>query len=329
MKHRLLSVALTTLFLLVLIGNNPRSISAQAEATSAPTMAATQAGCTAPRPAPATAESPAAATAVDTADAVVYRFGLTPWQKGQKEDDVRRLYAPMLEWLGHEVGARFVIVSAKDYKQASEFLADNTIQFASISPSPFIEAQKKTAGIRMLVTELSCNRDTNTLSDSYRGFILTLKSRSDLNSLDDLKGKNFAFVSEESTSGFVVPNALLFKAKGLDYKTYFDKVFFPGSHPLVTDAIVAGSVDAGATWDFNWGQAIRKHGDVFKALWTSPAIPNVGIAVHPSVPEALRQKIQQALLRIDPKLLEGLSPVGFTAKPDSFYDVIRQLAAIK
>jgi ABC-type phosphate/phosphonate transport system substrate-binding protein len=94
-------------------------------------------------------------------------------------------------------------------------------------------------------------------------------------------------------------------------------------------AIVAGSVDAGATWDFNWSQAMQKHQDVFKALWTSPPIPNVGIAVHPAVPEAMQKKVQDALLRIDPRLLQGLSPLGYVAKPDSFYEVIRQLEAAK
>jgi phosphonate transport system substrate-binding protein len=259
----------------------------------------------------------------------VYKFGLTPWQKGQSEDDVRLLFKPMLEWLGKEVHATFVLVSAKDYQQASHFLASNTVQFANISPAPFVVAQKQTPGIRMLVTELSCNKATNTVADSYRAYILALKSRTDLNSVEDLQGKKFAFVSEESTSGFVVPNALLFTAHHRSYKAYFAKTFFPGSHPLVTDAIVAGSVDAGATWDFNWSQAIQKHQDVFKTLWTSPPIPNVGVAVHPAVPEAMQHKVQEALLRIHPHLLQGLSPLGYIAKPDSFYEVIRQLETTK
>ena len=266
---------------------------------------------------------------VGAAQGIVYKFGLTPWQKGQSEDDVRFLFKPMLEWLGKAVGATFVLVGAKDYQQASQFLANNTVQFANISPSPFVVAQQHTPGIRMLVTELSCHKATNTVSDSYRGYILALKSRTDLNSVEDLQGKKFAFVSEESTSGFVVPNALLFTAHNRSYREYFAKTFFLGSHPLVTDAIAAGSVDAGATWDFNWSQAIQKHQDVFKALWTSPPIPNVGIAVHPSVPEAVQQQVQDALLRIDPRLLQGLSPLGYVARPDSFYDVIRQLEAAK
>ncbi len=315
-------------------------------ATTSATMAGTPAPYTLGAPCPAadvsvgaTMQATDAATAVSSTAAAtvsaqvgaengtVYKFGLTPWQKGQSEDDVRALFKPMLEWLGKQVNATFILVSAKDYAQAADFIANNTVQFVNISPAPYIAAQKKTPGVRMLVTELSCNKANNTLSDSYTGYILALKTRTDLNSVDDLKGKNFAFVAEDSTSGFVVPNALLFKSKGINYKDYFAKVIFPGSHPLVTDAIAAGSVDAGATWDFNWSQAIQKHGDIFKAIWTSPPIPNVGIAVNPSVPVDVQQKVQDALLHIDPALLKGLSPSAYVARPDSFYDVIRQLQA--
>ncbi|HLY29233.1 MAG TPA: phosphate/phosphite/phosphonate ABC transporter substrate-binding protein [Aggregatilineales bacterium] len=329
------------------VAGQPGATLAQSSATEAAsaTMAGTPAPYTLGAPCPTTADAAPAATTAATQDTgastpaatapaevgaengTVYKFGLTPWQKGQSEDDVRFLFKPMLEWLGKQVNATFVLVSAKDYAQAADYIANNTVQFVNISPAPYIAAQKKTPGVRMLVTELSCNKANNTLSDSYTGYILALKTRTDLNSVDDLKGKNFAFVALDSTSGYVVPNALLFKSKGIDPKDFFAQVTFPGSHPLVTDAIVAGSVDAGATWDFNWSQAILKHGDVFKAIWTSPPIPNVGIAINPSVPEDMQKKVQDALLHIDPALLKGLSPSAYVARPDSFYDVIRQLQA--
>jgi phosphonate transport system substrate-binding protein len=333
-------VFLLTLALLIAGQAKPAPTLAQSAPAQAPTAAPTGTkegtltphtlGAPCPNLPEATAVAPVTATApaqVSAEKGPIYKFGLTPWQKGQSEDDVRFLFKPMLEWLGTQLHATFLLVSAKDYQQASDFLAHNTVQFANISPVPFVDAQKKTPGIRMLVTELSCNKADNTLSDAYTGYILALKTRTDINSVDDIKGKKFAFVSDESTSGFVVPNALLFKAKGISYKAYFSKTFFPGSHPLVTDAIVAGSVDAGATWDFNWSQAVQKHGDVFKAIWTSPPIPNVGIAVHPFVPAEIQRKVQEVLIHIDHYLLKGLSASAYIAKPDSFYEVIRQLQA--
>src|SRR5262249_7439225 len=184
-----------TLVLVSIGSSNSKTSFAQgatAEAATA-TMGATMAGTPAPNtlgaPCLTLAEATAAATPAGTAPAevgaasgIVYKFGLTPWQKGQSEDDVRFLFKPMLEWLGKQVDATFVLVSAKDYQQASDFIANNTVQFVNISPAPFVDAQKKTPGVHMLVTELSCNKATNTLSDSYTGYIMALKTRTDINS---------------------------------------------------------------------------------------------------------------------------------------------------
>jgi phosphonate transport system substrate-binding protein len=253
-----------------------------------------------------------------------YNFGVMPWQKGQTADDIRARYKPMLEWLGKETGDTFTIVGTRDYEQMVDFLANGRIQVANISPLPYVLAKRKNPEIRLLVTELSWNKERTKKIDSYRGYILALKSRTDLNKLEDLKDRQFGFVDEESTSGFQYPSVLL-RERGIEYKSYFSKYYFLGGHPRVTDAIVSGSIDAGATWDYNWSQADKKHGDVFKPLFETPPIPNLCIAAHPSLPLNVQKKIVQALPRIDENLLKGLPAAGYVVRPDSFYDVVRKL----
>lgn len=264
------------------------------------------------------------ATRVANSQPRIYRFGIPPWQKDLTVDDIRGRYKPLLEWLSQRLNCKFVIVGAKDYTEISGLLAAGKIQIATISPTPYILAQEKNPGVKMLVTELSWNSDRTRKTDSYRGYILSLKSRSDINSIADLKGKRFGFVDRKSTSGFVVPNSYL-REQGIDYRTYFSRFFFLGSHPRVTDAIVAGSLDAGTTWDFNWAEAIAKHGNVFKVLWTSPPIPNLGIAVHPSVTPDIQKQLQTALVNAPPQLLKGLSANGYVVRPESFYNSIRRM----
>ncbi len=259
-----------------------------------------------------------------TGHAANYNFGVMPWQKGQSVDDIRGMYKPMLDWLGRQTGDTFSIVGTRDYDQMVDFLANGRIQIANISPMPYVLAKRKNPEIRLLVTELSWNRDRTKKIDSYRGYILALKKRTDINTLDDLKGKQFGFVDEDSTSGFQYPSVLM-REHGIEYKSYFGKYYFLGGHPRVTDAIVSGSIDAGATWDYNWSQADKKHGQVFKALFETPPIPNLCIAAHPSLPLNAQKKIEKALLTIDEKLLTGLPAAGYVVRPDSFYDVVRKL----
>lgn len=255
-----------------------------------------------------------------------YTFGVPPWQRGQSVDDIRRLYRPMLDYLQQRTGVRITLVSASSYDDMIDYLATGRVHFGTISPRPYVRAKERTPGLELLLTELSWNADRTAKVDSYQGLIVTLNRRTDINSLADLKGKRFAFVTPESTSGFRYPAAVLRNA-GIDHRSDFLEHVFVGSHPRVTDALVAGSVDAGATWDFNHSQAVAKHGDVFKIL-NAVAIPNLCIAAHPSLPPEMRRAVRQALLEIDPALLEGLPTAGYVDRPDSFYDVVRQLPDI-
>jgi len=254
----------------------------------------------------------------------LYRFGVPPWQRDQSVDDIRRLYEPLLNYLGRATDAKITIVTARSYEDMVHYFADGRVDFGTISPVPYVSAQRLNPGVKLLLTELSWDPTRTKRVDSYQGMIVTLRARDDINTVDDLRGKRMGFVSEESTSGFVFPSAYL-QSIGIDYKNDFRSYAFLGSHPRATDALVAGSVDATATWDFNLNQAVLKHGDVFKVVFQI-AIPNLLIATHPSLPGAVREAIKAALLNVDDKILQGLPTAGYVERPESFYDVVRRIA---
>ena len=253
----------------------------------------------------------------------LYRFGVPPWQRGQSVDDIRRLYQPLLNYLGRVTDAKITIVTARSYEDMVHYFADGRVDFGTISPVPYVSAQRLNPGVKLLVTELSWDPTRTKRIDSYQGMIVTLRARDDINTVDDLRGKRMGFVSEESTSGFVFPSAYL-QSIGIDYKNYFRSYAFLGSHPRATDALVAGSVDAAATWDFNLNQAIPKHGDVFKIIFQT-AIPNLLIATHPSLTGSFREAIKAALLNVGDEVLKGLPTAGYVERPESFYDVVRRI----
>ncbi len=259
-----------------------------------------------------------------SAQAEEYKFGVTPWQRGQTEDDIHRLYKPMLDWLSQETGHDFIIVSTKDYRQMINYLADGTLQIVSISPAPYILAKRKNPHLNVLVTEVSSSVERTTSSDAYFSYILARKDNATVNSLDDLQNKIFGFVRRESTSGFIYP-VHMFNRSEINYQKYFKKFYFLGSHPSVTDAIAAGSLDAGATWSFNWNKAKEKHGDIFKSIWKSPPIPNLSIVAHPYMPKALQDRLKTLLLSVDPELLTGLSARGYVSRDDGFYNGVRTI----
>lgn len=258
------------------------------------------------------------------AETPVYYFAIPPWQKGRAVDKIRNLYGPFLKYLGEETGSQFMFVRGRNYAHVIEMIASGKVQMANLSPVPYVLAKRKNSQIKLLATELKRNKNNGELSDSYQGSILALKSRNDIQTVEDLKEKKFGFVKLESSSGYKYPNAML-RERGIIPKQYFSNVYFLGGHPRVTDAIAAGSIDAGATWDFNWSQARKKHGDIYKTILDTSPIPNLCIVAHPSMPKLLQAKIQELLIHIDPSLLQGLPAEGFVIRPDSFYDVVRTL----
>lgn len=166
------------------------------------------------------------ATWASNARAETIWVGVTPWQKGQSGDDINRLYVPLLKYLTENTGADFKIKPMPSYEGTADQIASGTIQVAMISPAPYVKAKRANPKLEILVTELSWNHDKTLKRDSYQSHILVKADRADLTSIESLKGKKFAFVSEESTSGYVVPLAHL-REKKIDYKTYF----FPSALP--------------------------------------------------------------------------------------------------
>ncbi|MBF0369724.1 MAG: phosphate/phosphite/phosphonate ABC transporter substrate-binding protein [Magnetococcales bacterium] len=258
------------------------------------------------------------------AETPVYNFAIPPWQKGRAVDDIRILYKPMLTWLGEQTGSRFNFIQGRSYAHIIEMVANGQVQLAGMSPVPYVLAKRMNPEVSVLTTELKWNKDKTRLIDAYRGYILTHQDREDIQQVEDLAGKRFGFVKLESSSGYKYPNALL-RDRGIIPAQFFSDIFFLGGHPRVTDAIAAGSIDAGATWDFNWSQAEKKHGQIFKPILETPPIPNLCIVAHPSLPKSIQDKIQGLLVNIDPALLKGLPAQGYAVRPDSFYDIVRTL----
>lgn len=267
------------------------------------------------------------ASAAGSARVPLYRFGVTPWQHGQSDDDIRALYKPLLEWLGQRVGAEFAIVGAAGYGEMIDLLAYESIDLASISPVPFVLAKLRNPNVTMLVTELSWDFGNSRRTPSYEGFIIARADRDDIAGLETLRGSRFGFVRKQSTSGYVYPVAHLISQQ-IDFKSFFSRVYFLGSQPRVTDAVASGSIDAGATWDYNLKQAIGKHGPIFKIVAKTGTIPNLGIAANSSVPVTMQLEIREALLEAEDELFRGLPAAGYVVKDDAYYDPVREVVRL-
>ncbi|HXI85096.1 MAG TPA: phosphate/phosphite/phosphonate ABC transporter substrate-binding protein [Verrucomicrobiae bacterium] len=251
------------------------------------------------------------------------KFGFTPVLG---EAEMRAEFDPLAAYLSDAIGQKVVLYVAKDYGDLRTQMEAGAVDIGSFSPFAYVDA---TRGGKIRIIAQSIIDGTAT----YRGIIVARKD-SGPKTVDDLKGKRFAFVDPKSASGYVYPRAMLIE-KGLDPKSYFGETTFAGDHNKVIAAVLEGRVDAGAIYE--GALAVAKANGVptenLMTLASTDPIPHDAIAVRTGLDEALAKKIQTALVDMD-KTEAGRRVIanskkkltGHVIAEDSLFDVVRRTA---
>ena len=128
-----------------------------------------------------------------------------------------------------------------------------------------------------------------------------------ITSMDDAKGKVFAFADPNSTSGYLVPGAEL-TAKYGKLEDYFSEVKMSGGHEQTIVGVANGDFDAGVSWADglgNWEDgynsgAFRKAADAglvdmsnLVEIWRSALIPEGPMVVRKALPQDVKDKVTQ------------------------------------
>lgn len=234
---------------------------------------------------------------------------------------------PVAQRLEKDLGVKVEIFTASDYAGVITAMANKHIDLAYFGPKSYTEAAEK-ANAQAVVMELNKAKQPG-----YTGIIITRKD-SGIMSMDQAKGKTFAFTDPNSTSGFLVPNVIFARDMKIDPKKYFKEVKFSGSHGASILAVKNGSVQVAATNNIDLDRMIQKGSvasDEFTIIKSSDLIPGAPMAVRKDLPESMKVAIAGSLLRIndDPEALEILQNGGYIHTSDSAYDIIRYLKRLK
>ena len=175
----------------------------------------------------------------------------------------------------------------------------------------------------------------------YQSYIV-VQADSDIQSLEDLQGKTFAFVDPESTSGNVIPTTdeilSAFPDLGLTFDDlhtdgkFFASAMFAGSQQGSLQAVVQGNVDAAAVASSTYENQIEEglvNEEDLRIIHESPDIPGSPIAIQKDLPQELKDKVKEFLLSYDdPEYFgdeEGKEPERFVEISDSDFDYLQDL----
>jgi len=232
----------------------------------------------------------ASAAALAQATPGVLRVSAIP---DENPTELQRKFKPLGDYLAKATGMKVEFTPVTDYAASVEGLVTNKLDMVWFGGFTFVQANVRSKGQVVPLVQ----RDVD---EKFRSvFITTDKS---INKLDDLKGKTLSFGSESSTSGHLMPRSYLLAAK-INPDTDLKRIAFSGAHDATVAAVAGGKVDAGALNISVWEKLVdAKKVDpaVVRVFYTTPGYYDYNWTVRADMAFALKKKITDAFLALDP-----------------------------
>lgn len=267
------------------------------------------AGCSA---ASSTAEAGGTASAAGTAAETgnpggedgVFTIAYAPNESNTEAADARNGLA---EDLGAVLGCEVEEIQASDYNAIIEALRTGSADMAYMGSQALALGVERT-DLEPIVMKAE---DGDPEKAIYHSVFITNAANTDINSIEDIKGRTMAFVDPDSTSGNLVPTAEIIQAFPDDNLNsdilhtngdFFEAVSFSGSHQAGLQAVVKGDVDVAPISDQILASEIANgnaaESDI-KIIHESGAIPAEAMVVAEHVDQATRDKLTEFLTSYD------------------------------
>jgi len=207
--------------------------------------------------------------------------------------ELARKAAPLLAYLEQQLGQKVEFTPVTDYAAAVEVLVNRKVDLAWFGGFTFVQAKLRSGGRAVPLVQ----REED---EKFRSVVISADPT--VKSLADLKGKDFSFGSQSSTSGHLMPRHFLAQ-QGLDADKAFRRVAYSGAHDATIAAVAAGRVTAGALNISVWQKFVdEKKVDptAVRVIYTTPTYFDYNWTVHADLPAATRDKLRQAFLALKP-----------------------------
>jgi phosphonate transport system substrate-binding protein len=274
----------------------------------------------------------ALAAPLQAQDITEFRIGLLGGENAQDRLASNECFRAYTEEL---LGVPTRLFTAADYNGVIQGLIGGTLDMAWLGASAYaaVYVEDPEAVEPVLV---KTNLDGSFTYHSI-GFA---RADSGITSLDDMKGKRFAFADPNSTSGYLIPLVELPQAGySMEPGEFFADVVFSGGHEQSIVGVANGDFDAAVTWADGLGEwedgynsgALRRATDAglvdmndLVEIWKSTPIPEGPIVLRKALPAEVKAKMTELTAGLHAKDQEcaygvaagetaGFTPIGHEA----------------
>lgn len=254
----------------------------------------------------------------------VFKIGAIP---DQDAADMNRSLSKLADYLNEKTDLKVEYVPSVDYAALVTAFERGEIQLAWFGGLTGVQA-------RNVVPEAEAIAQRPMDKEFHSVFIAGADTN--INSLEDLKGKSFTFGSESSTSGHLMPRYFLTE-EGINPEQDFNgQPNYSGSHDKTYKLIESGSFQAGALNVAVWDAAVaEKKVDTskVKVFYTTPTYYDYHWTINTvdeQFGEGTKQKVTDALLTINstdqPEIMELFQSEKFIETNNDNYKAIEQVA---
>jgi phosphonate transport system substrate-binding protein len=231
----------------------------------------------------------------------------------------RRKYQPLLSKMEAVLTRKVELVQSTNYSSVIKLFMQGKVDMGILNSFSYIQIARE-AKLVPIAKRVIDGRGY------YQSYII-VNSDSNIKSLDDLKGKVFAFSDPNSTTGHLLPRLILQK-NVINPEKDFHEVLFIGHHDSIILAVANRTADAGSVASYIFDGYDTRITKKIKIIDRSEPIPLGPLVVRFDLGKEWIDKIKRFFLSLHESeegrsLLREARLSAFTDVQDKEYDIIR------
>lgn len=231
-------------------------------------------------------------------------------------------YNRLMEYIGAKLGTQVDLVQRRTYEEVNDLLKNNHLDIAFVCTGAYVKGRGE-FGMELLVAPVA-NGET-----FYYSYII-VPADSPVRTLEDLKGKTFAFTDPLSNTGKLVPVFKLARMRQTPER-FFRKTIYTYSHDKSIEAVARNQVDGAAVDSLVWEYMNRKNPyftSRTRIVSKSEPYGIPPIVVSGAVAPEMKGKLRDLFLRAHEdkegkKILSEIMIDRFVVVDDGIYDSVR------